>query len=63
MVRYEFRVTEHYPDCAPEEFGYEVLDSVPRPGDVIALHWLDGRVAYSVRVLSVSGLNICVEKI
>ena len=49
----EFKVIEHYADAAPEDFGFEVLDHVPNPDDIIMLHWSDGREAYPVRVESV----------
>lgn len=53
MIHYGFEVTEQYGDEAPEIFGTEFFTTVPKVGDVVTLHWLDGRVAYSKTVASV----------
>ena len=57
-VEFSFKVVEHYDDEAPETFGYEKLDHVPVPGEVIQLHWLDGREAHRVRVERVIGFTL-----
>jgi hypothetical protein len=40
----------------PECFGTEMLDHVPKVGDIITLHWSDGREAGKAKVLKV-GMN------
>lgn len=54
--RLGFTVRQIYGDDAPEIFGTEMFDSdrVPKPGDVIMLHWLDGSDAYRARVLRIT---------
>lgn len=59
-----YKIVEHYSDDdAPEPFGFECLpaERQPRPGDVIMLHWLDGREAYLVRVDEVRGTTLHVR--
>jgi len=53
MVKFAYKVLEIFDDEAPEPFGTEVLDHKPVVGEVIQLHWLDGREAYKVKVCSV----------
>ncbi len=48
-----YTVMEHYTDEAPEPFGDVLLDHVPEPGEVLALHWFDGQPAYDVQVLHI----------
>lgn len=59
----EYRVIEEYDDAAPEPFGFEriAIESAPKPGDVIMLHWLDGRDAYRVRVDRISTSTLYVS--
>lgn len=64
-IRIEYRIVEHYDDEAPEPFGFELIPAryVPKPGDVIMLHWLDGREAYQVKVDEVRGTTLHVRQV
>jgi hypothetical protein len=57
-----YRIIEHYGDAdPPEPFGYEFLHGTPSVGDLVTLHWLDGREAHRVRVESISGTTLHVR--
>ena len=53
-IKIMYEVIELYDDDdAPEPFGYEALDHVPKAEEIIQLHWLDGSEAYKVSVVSI----------
>lgn len=56
QILYEYKVIEHYEDknTCPEDFGYVYLKTHPKVGDIIPLHWLDGRLYANAKALSVS---------
>lgn len=59
MIAYE--IVEHFAEDPPEPFGtylHDMRHSSPRPGDEIQLKWLDGRLAYRVRIDRVDGLTL-----
>jgi len=63
MILIEYKVIEHFPNDAPELFGFERFpaDRAPCVGDVVTLHWIDGRVAYDVRVDRIVGTTLHVR--
>ena len=57
-IKFSLKIVEHFDDEAPETFGYELLDHVPAPGEVIQLHWLDGTEAHRVKVERVVDMTL-----
>lgn len=50
MIKREWQVFERFEGHPPEEFGHTWLTKVPKVGDVIWLHWLNGELAYQLRI-------------
>jgi hypothetical protein len=46
----EYEIIQCYDDQSPELFGHEKLDHQPVVGEVLQLHWIDGREAHRVVV-------------
>jgi len=61
QVLYEWKVQEFYKEECPDWFGWERLDHIPVIGEIITLHWLDGREAYKVKVAGVHLCNIQID--
>ena len=62
-VSWLFEVTERYDDGFKEAFGFTRLRERPVPGAIIQLRWLDGRLAYRVRVLECEGSSLLVQAV
>jgi hypothetical protein len=50
---FNYMVVEEFDGEAPETFGGEMLDHHPVVGEILQLHWHDGRLAYRAVVKSV----------
>lgn len=61
-IAIEFRVVEYSDGEPPETFGFVQLTSIPKPGDVVQLRWLDGRDAHGVRVDRVNDFTLHVRR-
>jgi hypothetical protein len=65
MPLFEYHVIQTYIEGPPEDFGFERLDHHPELGEMILLHWSNGRDAYRACVHHVDSclLEVFVRKI
>jgi hypothetical protein len=64
-TKFNYNVIEMLEEEAPEDFGFEVIDHHPMPGEILMLHWRDKTDAFKVRVhhADPSQLKVFVRKI